>query len=142
MGEAKEQTRALPTIRRGTVVLLADDEQGVRELIRRVLVRAGCEVLVASDGQTALAIADHHLDVVDLLLTDVIMPGMDGRALYDALAERRPGLPVLFISGYPRDLISDHGVLESRYNFLAKPFSTHSLLTRVNETLNERARDH
>ena len=124
----------LPT--EGTeTVLLVEDENAVRVLVRRVLDRMGYTVLEAEDGPTALRVMDQRGAPVDLLLTDVIMPGMSGRELADRLLESQPDLKVLFMSGYTDEAISQHGVLADGVSFLEKPFTPDLLLQRVREVL-------
>ncbi len=92
-------------------------------------------MLAAANGLEALARAGSHAGPVQLLLTDVVMPGMNGRELAERLAAVRPGLRVLFVSGYASDVIAKRGVLEEQVNLLEKPFSRASLLRRVRRAL-------
>jgi len=127
-----------PTALRGTeTILLVEDEAPVRSITRQLLQRNGYTVLEAADGQTALALVDgaQHGTHVDLLLTDVIMPGMSGRALAAELMTRRPALRVLFMSGYTDDAIVRHGMLEPGLAYLEKPFRPPTLLRKVREVL-------
>jgi CheY-like chemotaxis protein len=103
---------------RGTV-LLAEDEAVVRTLLRRVLATAGFDVLAAEDGEDALDRAAAHPGTIDVLLTDVVMPGMSGRELAERLVAARPGTPVVFMSGYTDDPVAN-GTASA---FLQKPFS-------------------
>jgi two-component system cell cycle sensor histidine kinase/response regulator CckA len=116
-------------------ILLVEDEERVREVAGAVLRRRGYEVLPAEDGEQALAVAEQHAEAIDLLITDVVMPRMSGRQLVERLAERRPGLRVLFMSGYTDDAIVHHGVLEQGVEFLQKPLTPNALLKRVREVL-------
>ena len=104
-------------------------------LVRRVLDRMGYTVLEAEHGPQALEIMAARTEPVDLLLTDVIMPGMSGRELADQLQRSHPGIKVLFMSGYTDEAISQHGVLVSGVAFLEKPFTPDILLRRVREVL-------
>ncbi len=127
-----------PTALRGTeTILLVEDEAPVRSITRQLLQRNGYTVLEASDGQTALALVDaaQHGRHVDLLLTDVIMPGMSGRELAAELMARRPALRVLFMSGYTDDAVVRHGMLEPGLAYLEKPFRPPTLLRKVREVL-------
>ncbi len=127
-----------PTALRGTeTILLVEDEAPVRSITRQLLQRNGYTVLEASDGQTALALVDgtQHGTQVDLLLTDVIMPGMSGRELAAQLMARRPALRVLFMSGYTDDAVVRHGMLEPGLAYLEKPFRPPTLLRKVREVL-------
>ena len=107
-------------------VMLVEDEQVVREVVRQMLERQGYEVLVASDGVEALALAEQHEGQIDVLATDVVMPRMSGRELADRLLPLRPGLRVLFMSGYTEDPAVWEG-LEERKAFLQKPFTASDL---------------
>jgi DNA-binding NarL/FixJ family response regulator len=93
-------------------------------------------VLEAPDGQTALTMLSAGGPSVDLVLTDVVMPGMSGRALADQLARRCPGLRVLYMSGYTDDAIVRHGMLEPGLAYLQKPFRPDALVQKVREVLN------
>ncbi len=116
-------------------VLVAEDEDAVRNLIKRLLVKAGYTVHVAASGQEAIATFAQHADLIQLLITDVVMPGMSGRELVERLAVTRPGVKVLFMSGYTDDAIVHHGVLEAGTHFIGKPFGTAEFLKKVGEIL-------
>ncbi len=120
---------------RGTeTVLVVEDEDAVRRIARVALEDHGYSVLEARSARQALAVA-RMLPQLDLVLTDVVMPEMGGRALADALRERWPELRVLFMSGYTRDAIARHGVHDGSDPFLAKPFTPSSLLAKVRAVL-------
>lgn len=116
-------------------VLLVEDEQSLRKLIRSTLVELGHFVLEARDAFEALEIAGKTPGAIDLLLTDVVMPGMSGRALATKLTVLRPGTRVLYMSGYTDGAVATHGVLESGITFLRKPFTRTELTERVDEVL-------
>ena len=120
-------------------LLIVDDDAGVRAMTRRVLERQGYHVIQADDGAEALALMEQCGDTVDLLLTDVVMPGMSGIDLARRLREARPSLRVLFISGYSEDAVDRHGVLGESMKFLAKPYSVSGLLQEVREALDSAA---
>jgi len=119
----------------GVTVLLAEDEEVVRTMGVEILEGFGYTVLEAAEPADALAHARTHDGAIDLLITDVIMPGMNGRALAEQVTALRPGIRVLYISGYPADFISDRAVLEDGVNFLQKPFSLRSLALKVRDAL-------
>jgi len=116
-------------------VLVVEDEPQVREITQGILRRAGYQVLAASSGDEALALEASVLATVRLLVTDVVMPGLDGRATAEALRRRHPALRVLYVSGYTRDVIGQRGVLDPGVQFLAKPFTAAMLLARVRAIL-------
>jgi CheY-like chemotaxis protein len=121
---------------RGTeTVLLAEDEGPVRALARAVLERHGYTVLEAADGRAALAAAALHAGTIHLLVTDLVMPGAGGREVAERLRELRPGLKVLYLSGYTEDAVVRHGVLEAEADFLQKPFTPEALARKVREVL-------
>jgi signal transduction histidine kinase len=116
-------------------ILLVEDESGVRRMSRTILETQGYTVLEAASGEEALVIARSHEGVIHLVATDVIMPGMSGRVLWDRLRALRPNSRVLFMSGYTDDVIARHGVLESGIAFLQKPFTPHGLAEKVRDVL-------
>jgi CheY-like chemotaxis protein len=121
---------------RGTeTILLVEDDALVREMAKRALEHGGFRVLPCSNGPEALSQAERHDVTIDLLLTDVVMPGMDGRELSHRLAANCPGLRVLFTSGYPDRGIVTGGQLEAGLNFLPKPYSPHALAATVRTVL-------
>lgn len=116
-------------------ILLAEDDPAVRELARHILQGRGYTVLEARNGSEALQLAVHHPGPIHLLLTDVVMPGMHGKALATELSRMHPGLKVLFMSGYTDNAIVHHGVTEPHVAFLPKPFSHLSLVCKVRAVL-------
>ena len=124
--------RLLEASERGEgTILLAEDDDAVRAIARAILQRAGYQVLDAHDGASALALAEAHAGHIDLLLTDVIMPGMNGRELAERMTLRRPGLPVLFVSGYTDNVLADLGIPSADTALLDKPFTPASLTAAV-----------
>ena len=115
-------------------ILLVDDTAVVRRLAQEVLSRAGYQVLDADSADEALRVASGHADPIDLLLTDVIMPEMNGRQLADRLVATRPGIKVMFASGYSADDLVRHGV-EAGMAYMQKPFSPESLAQKVKDVL-------
>jgi CheY-like chemotaxis protein len=116
-------------------ILLAEDDPSVRAIVSDVLTQKGYRVLRAPDGQTALAIARGQPEEIHLLLTDLVMPGMTGRDLAEALTAERSGLRVLYMSGYTDDAVVRHGVLTDGMPYLQKPFAPRALATKVREVL-------
>jgi PAS domain S-box-containing protein len=116
-------------------VLVVEDEDAVRSLICKVLRRQGYTVLEAANGGSALLQLETHPGSIHLVITDMVMPGMSGTELADRVAEIRPGLPFLFISGYTEDELVRRGVADGRLVLLEKPFSPAALSRRVREML-------
>jgi PAS domain S-box-containing protein len=116
-------------------VLLVEDADALRKLARSFLVDHGFHVLAAPNGEAAMEIASSHNGGIDLLLTDVVMPGMNGRHLADQLLSQWPALKVVFISGYTDSFIAGHGVLEAGTHLLHKPFTEDALIRKVREVL-------
>ena len=117
-------------------ILLVEDERGVRAFIALALKRFGYQVLEAESAESALARVERDRRPIHLLLTDVVLPKMGGRDLAARLGQVRPGLPVLFMSGYTEQFTTAGGFLESGVQLLEKPFSAHALLTKVRHVLN------
>ena len=116
-------------------ILLVEDEDGVRAMVRHVLGSCGYSMLEARNGEEALRVAQLHQGPIDLLLTDVVMPEMGGQSLSERMAELRPRTGVLFMSGYTDDAVVRHGVIEAKTNFLQKPFTPVALARRVRDVL-------
>jgi len=117
-------------------VLLVEDNVAVRSVLQRVLHEAGYRVLAASDASEARALCDSHREPIQLLLTDVVMPGMSGPDLATELLAKRPDMKVLFMSGYSGTAITRHGMLREGLVFLQKPFSPMSVTRAVRAALN------
>ncbi len=118
---------------RHLTILVVEDDDAVRRFVRRTLEAEGYRLLEAANGADALGLLDRHQDSVDLVLTDVVMPGMSGRALADQIGRRLPGVKVLYMSGYPSTVIAGQGVLDPGIHFLEKPFSGGVLKAKVVE---------
>ncbi len=116
-------------------ILLVEDEEAVRKLARRCLEENGYTVIVASNGEEALRLIQQSQPQIDLMVTDVIMPGMSGKELYEQLSRLMPGLRVLYVSGYTDNAIVHYGVLEPGTNFLQKPFKPDALIKKIRQTL-------
>jgi two-component system, cell cycle sensor histidine kinase and response regulator CckA len=115
-------------------VLVVEDDDGLREVTRRLLRRQGYTVLVAANADEALQLFERNPDI-DVLLTDVVMPGASGLELTRQLVERQPGLKVIYMSGYTEKAIGRHGVLNPGIAFLHKPFTSGTLGRKIRETL-------
>ena len=116
-------------------ILLAEDNEHVRNLSRIILQRHGYSVIEAENGRSALNALDSHGGPVHLLLTDVVMPGMNGSDLYARAAKKHPGLKVLYMSGYTDNVIAHHGILDEGIQFIQKPFSQGDLAAKIREVL-------
>ncbi len=140
-GEVSQPATAAKLARGKETILVVEDEQLVRSLARTILERQGYTVLACASGAEALgALADGAGAAVDLLLTDLVMPGMSGRELAEQVVTQRPGVRVLFTSGYSEDAGLYQGALDSQAHFLAKPYSVQQLSSRVREVLDGTAR--
>ena len=136
--EAAEPTVARPATepRRGAeTVLVVEDAASVRMVTRQALERYSYTVLEAPNGETALRLAAKHHGPIQLLLTDVVMPGLSGRQLAEQLSRLRPEMKVLYVSGYADNAIVHHGILDSGVAYLQKPFAPESLARRVRDVL-------
>ncbi len=130
-----EDGRVSADVRGTETILLAEDNDQVRRLAQTVLAQQGYEVLAAADGPTALAQLASHTGPVHLLLSDVVMPGMNGREVFERAVAERPGLRVLYMSGYAAHVVVRRGALDEDVQLIQKPFSTRQLLVRVREIL-------
>jgi PAS domain S-box-containing protein len=139
MNEARDTPAELPQGRE--TVLLTEDEEQVRQMIRKILEMNGYHVLEASGGDEALAIYKQHEGQIDLIMTDVVMPQMSGRELAQSLEVLHPGIKVLYMSGYTDDAIVRHGLLDQEIAFLQKPFTPDALMRKVREVLDASPQD-
>lgn len=124
-----------PSSARGKTVLVVDDEPDVRKLVGAMLSGYGYKVLTADNGENAIRIFHKSQQPVDLLLTDVVSPGMSGPMVADRLAESNPSLKVLFMSGYDNTQVVQKYVVERGYALLPKPFTMEQLEKKVREVL-------
>ncbi len=128
--------RRTPTSTTGSeTILLVEDDPALRKLGARFLEAGGYTVLVAATGDDALRLLAHHAGAVDLVVSDVVMPQMSGRQLVERLGQTRPGLKVLYVSGYTDDTLLRRGVLDAQTPFLNKPFTKAMLLEKVRDVL-------
>ena len=116
-------------------ILLVEDEEAVRKIAKLALESHGYTVLEASAGADALILADKFARPIDLVISDVVMPGMSGRQFAEALRVLRPDFRLLFISGYTDDAVVRHGIVKADEAFLQKPFSPNALARKVREVL-------
>lgn len=130
------QSRApVKPVRSSETILLVEDEASVREITALLLVRLGYQVKAASSGQEALRLAQDSQEKIDLLMTDVLMPGMSGSELAEVLRASDAGLKVLFLSGHIGDTLARHGVVHTEVAFLQKPFTLNALSEKLMEVL-------
>ena len=136
-GEVDAPVTAKPsgTPKGSETVLLVEDEASVRALAETVLLRLGYKVLVAESGPVAVGIWEDRHGKVDVLLTDVIMPHMSGGDLAHILREKKPGLKVLFMSGYTDDMLASHGGLAGETQLIQKPFTAEALARKLRDVL-------
>jgi CheY-like chemotaxis protein len=135
--DAAEQERITVYPRGTETILVVEDEEVVRSLACRVLERQGYNVLTAHDPDESVLLTARHTGDIDLLITDVVMPGMGGAELATWIAEARPLTKVLFMSGYTEDTIADRGITATDVAFLQKPFTPSALAAKVRELLDE-----
>jgi CheY-like chemotaxis protein len=120
-------------------ILLVEDEPGVRAFAGEALRMQGYTILEAKHGIEAQLLSAQHPASIHLLLTDVVMPQMNGREVAERLLPQRPGLKVLYMSGYAEQAVINRGIMESGFAFLQKPFTQHALVSKVREVLDARA---
>ena len=135
--QLREKVSGDELLRGSETILLVEDEEEVRKLAVRVLERQGYKVLAARDGDEALLICEGHQDPIHLMLTDVVMPGMNGHELAERLESLRPRMKVLYMSGYTDNAIVLHGVLVEGVNYIQKPFTVDALTKKVREVLGQ-----
>jgi DNA-binding NtrC family response regulator len=124
----------------GETVLLVEDEEMVREPTRRILARSGYAVLAADSADEALRIVADHFGEIELLLTDVVMPGRSGKALAAAVKRVSPATKVLYMSGYTSDVIAFRELSEEGVDLIEKPFASEDLLRKVRDILDTEQR--
>jgi two-component system, cell cycle sensor histidine kinase and response regulator CckA len=144
VGEEAEKSLTADTPQAAAVkatetILLVEDEEMVRKLAADILRAKGYQVLVAKNGDEATEICKTHSHPIHLLLTDVIMPGMNGKEVAEMVRSFQPEIEVLYMSGYTDDIIVHHGVLETGTSFIEKPFTAGALTRKVHEVLNRAA---
>ena len=125
------------TLRGTETILVVEDEEALRSLTCSVLEGCGYVVLPARHGGEAMDISQHHEGPIDLLLTDVVMPGISGRVLADQLVQLRPQIKVVYMSGYTGQTVGAHGILDPGSLFLQKPFTRDALARKLREALDD-----
>jgi two-component system cell cycle sensor histidine kinase/response regulator CckA len=133
--EVSEQTPSPTELGGMETILLVEDEAGVRQLVREMLRTLGYTILEAASGEEAIRLFAENMNRIDLLLTDVIMPRMSGRQLTQHLRNVRPEQKVLYMSGYPDDVLAQHRALGESVFLLQKPFEPDALARKVREVL-------
>jgi len=134
-GQMREESPAAPNKQGNETILLVEDEESILKITRRMLKKLGYRVLTASTPGEAFTVAKEHAGEIKLLLTDVVMPDMNGPKLAKELISLYPGLRSLFMSGYTGNVIAQHDILDDSINFIQKPFSHQALAAKVRETL-------
>lgn len=133
---APANTETTDDIQSGTeTILLVEDNDQVRDVVEDILDSLGYTVITAINGKEALSILAHHTSTIDLLLTDVVMPEIDGKELYTKACEHYPELKVIYMSGYTKDVITHHGMIDKGILFIQKPFSRKKLAAQLREVL-------
>jgi CheY-like chemotaxis protein len=127
-----------PAVCASRKVLLVEDDELLRDVTRRMLAAEGHEVREAASGSAALALLEQHAFCPQLLITDLVMPDMNGCALADRLRERFEDLPVIFVSGHPQGMAAPNGAVKAGVNFLPKPFSAEQLRRMISTVTDER----
>jgi signal transduction histidine kinase/CheY-like chemotaxis protein len=120
---------------RSETILVVEDESSIRKLIYMILKPLGFNILEAVDGVEALEISEKHEGKIDVVLTDVIMPRMNGQEMAEKLQQSRPSSKVIFMSGYTDDVIAEHGVLEPGIDFIQKPITSRNIVKKIHECL-------
>jgi two-component system, cell cycle sensor histidine kinase and response regulator CckA len=130
-----KETPSRELARGDETILLVEDDEGVRDVALTTLEHLGYRVLTAANGGEAFMIVEKYGGHIDLLMTDVVMPGMNGRELAERLLKLKPEMKVLFTSGYTEDIIVHHGVVDENLNFIGKPYSLQALARKMRDVL-------
>ncbi len=133
--DTRREKAAESPLNRGETVLVVEDEPALLTMDKMILEKAGYRVLAAGTPTEAIRLAEEHAREIDLVITDVVMPEMNGRDLAERLKSLYPRMKILFMSGYTADVIAHRGVLEKGVNFIQKPFSTKDIAVKVHEVL-------
>ena len=130
-----EESVSTPDLQGTETVLLVEDEITILELAKKVLTNFGYTVLCAQSPEEAIELARHHSDGIQLMITDVVMPIMNGLELKEQIIKIIPDIMTIFMSGYTSDVIIHHGILEGEVHYLPKPFSVEGLGAKVRDVL-------
>ncbi|MEW6720979.1 MAG: PAS domain S-box protein [Thermodesulfobacteriota bacterium] len=128
----------LERLKGSETILLVEDEETVRQVASRILGDLGYKVIEARSGEEALMLADWNKGRIDLLMTDIVMPGMNGRELSERMSKTHPSMKTLFTSGYTEDVIVHHGILDSNLDFIGKPYTVQALAAKIRSVLKPR----
>jgi two-component system, cell cycle sensor histidine kinase and response regulator CckA len=137
---APQQPSSIQDEKRDGTILVVEDDDMVRQFVIQTLMQEGYEVFEASGGEPAMDLLARKACVPDLLLTDLVMKGMNGKELHDRVKKLVPGLKVVYMSGYTRNIITSHGILNEGISFLQKPFTVQALLAKVSEVMSAQAK--
>jgi len=133
----EKAVEAAEAIDGSATILVVEDDNAVRKLIVMILTGRGYKVIEAANGEEAIELFKEHCDVVDLVLLDVVLPGMNGKAVYDGVSVLKPGIPAIFMSGYTADIIHKKGIYEEGINFIQKPISNKKLIRTIQDLLSK-----
>ncbi len=136
--QSEKVNHAAPNMHGHETLLVVEDEPSILDMVKMILEGLGYDVLTASSPGEAIRVAKEHFSKIHLLITDVVMPEMNGRDLAKELVSHYPEMKLLYMSGYAGDIVSLHGVLVERVNFIQKPFSRQTLATKVREALDNK----
>ena len=133
--EVIEKNTKYPNLSGRETILIVEDEKAVREYLGIILNKYGYNVILTYDGNSALKEFKKNADRIDLLVTDIIMPGMSGKQMLDKMQKQKPDLKYIYISGYSDDIIGQHGILDEKINILQKPFTHSAFLEKIRSIL-------
>jgi CheY-like chemotaxis protein len=133
--QKSSQVKSEEPVRGNATILAVDDNPAMRNLIVETLEPLGYKILIAASGKEALEISLKKDEKIDLLLADIVMPGMSGRKLIKELQAQRPDMKALLMSGYPADIVGPNSQLEPHLNFISKPFGQVALTQKINQVL-------
>ena len=136
--EKEQKASPVHNIKKGSeTILMAEDDPGIRNFTREILQRYGYTIIEAADGEEAVSIFMENRNRIDLIILDVVMPGKNGKEVYDEIVKTSPDMKFIFTSGYTGDVILDKGIMEDTVNFISKPLLPDELLKMVRDVLDE-----